>query len=71
MARYGDMKNLRWVQEEPANMGAWSFLRPELEQLPGTVPSYIGRAPAAAPATGSHRQHKIEQDALVSAAFAP
>jgi len=71
VSRYGSVKNWRWVQEEPANMGAWSFIKPELAHLLGREPAYIGRAPAAAPATGSHRQHKIEQDALVSAAFAP
>lgn len=71
LSRYSGVTTWRWVQEEPANMGAWSFLRPELETLLGAELTYIGRAPAAAPATGSHRMHKIEQDKLVSAAFAP
>jgi len=70
LTRYSGVNTWRWVQEEPANMGAWSFLRPELDQLLGRQLTYIGRAPAAAPATGSHRKHKIEQDSLVSAAFA-
>jgi 2-oxoglutarate dehydrogenase E1 component len=69
LSRYSNMKICRWVQEEPANMGAWSFLRHDLERLCGRELSYIGRPPAAAPATGSHRMHKIEQDGLIAEAF--
>jgi 2-oxoglutarate dehydrogenase E1 component len=69
-SRYGGAATWRWVQEEPANMGAWSFLKHDLESLLGRELAYVGRPPAAAPATGSHRMHKVEQDMLVSAAFA-
>jgi 2-oxoglutarate dehydrogenase E1 component len=69
LARYSGADTWRWVQEEPANMGAWSFLASDLELLLGRKVAYIGRPPAAAPATGSHRQHKIEQDVLIEAAF--
>ena len=69
LSRYSNAKICRWVQEEPANMGAWSFLRHDLEKLCGRELRYIGRPPAAAPATGSHRMHKIEQDGLIAEAF--
>jgi 2-oxoglutarate dehydrogenase E1 component len=64
-----------WCQEEPRNMGAWSFVQPEIEAVLGTLggrPSslrYVGRPPAAAPATGLLRRHVKEQSALVAAAL--
>jgi 2-oxoglutarate dehydrogenase E1 component len=58
-----------WVQEEPKNAGAWSFLRPQLAKLLGQEPRYIGRPAAASPAVGSHRLHKQEQQALLEEAL--
>jgi 2-oxoglutarate dehydrogenase E1 component len=64
-----------WCQEEPRNMGAWSFVQPEIEavlEALGGTPShlrYVGRPPAAAPATGLLRRHVKEQTALVDAAL--
>ncbi len=58
-----------WVQEEPENMGAWPQLRIELAKLLGSEPLYVGRAAAAAPATGSHRVHGEEQQRIVKGAF--
>jgi 2-oxoglutarate dehydrogenase E1 component len=64
-----------WCQEEPRNMGAWSFVQPEIEavlEALGGKPShlrYVGRPPAAAPATGLLRRHVKEQTALVDAAL--
>ncbi|HKK01067.1 MAG TPA: 2-oxoglutarate dehydrogenase E1 component, partial [Desulfuromonadales bacterium] len=58
-----------WVQEEPENAGAWSFLRPLLAKLLGGEPRYVGRPAAAAPAVGSHRLHKQEQQALLEKAL--
>ena len=59
----------RWVQEEPRNMGAWSFIRPHLAEILGREASYVGRDEEAAPAVGSHRQHKLEQERVVADAF--
>ena len=59
----------RWVQEEPANMGAWTYLRPLLAAALGREVAYVGRPQSAAPATGSHRQHKDEQDRVLAKAF--
>lgn len=60
---------IAWVQEEPRNMGAWSFLRPHLEELAKRNVTYIGRPESATPAVGSHRLHQVEQTALVENAF--
>jgi len=70
LARYRKAKRFVWVQEEPANMGAWTFLQPHLTELLGGEPGYVGRQEDASPAVGSHRQHKEEQERLIAAAFA-
>ena len=69
VARYTGAGEWRWVQEEPANMGAWQHLRPYLVEAIGREPRYVGRPSAAAPAVGSHRLHKLEQEKLISDAF--
>jgi 2-oxoglutarate dehydrogenase E1 component len=70
LAPYRSVERFSWVQEEPANMGAWSFLRPQLAEIIGREPHYVGRPAAPAPATGSHRIHKEEQEKIISEAFA-
>jgi 2-oxoglutarate dehydrogenase E1 component len=69
--RYGQVESVFWVQEEPANMGAWTFVRDRIEELlPSHVRlSYAGRRASASTATGSPRIHRLEQAALVQAAF--
>ena len=70
---FPDLEEIRWVQEEPANMGAWSFIRDRLQELapPGKGPMYVGRRPKASPAEGYAGRHAEHQRAIVSAAFAP
>ena len=58
-----------WVQEEPKNMGAWSYIAPRLEQAFGREPGYAGRDAAASPAVGTVYQHKLELAALLNSAF--
>jgi len=64
-----------WCQEEPRNMGSWSFIREPLESvlrelgLGDVKIEYAGRAPAAAPATGLHKKHLAEQHQLVQTAL--
>jgi 2-oxoglutarate dehydrogenase E1 component len=71
LAPYGKRVNVRWVQEEPANMGAWSYLRVRFgETLLGRPFSGVSRPAAASPATGSGGAHKLEQQELLNAAFA-
>ena len=71
LSRFEKVTDFRWVQEEPENMGGWSFLEPRLLKLPGPKRSlrYVGRPPSASPATGSHTIHQMEQQQLVKDAF--
>jgi 2-oxoglutarate dehydrogenase E1 component len=71
MSLYPNVQEVVWCQEEPRNLGGFSFVRPYLEEhLPGgLVPRYVGRARAASPATGSHKQHDEEQQSLVNEAL--
>jgi 2-oxoglutarate dehydrogenase E1 component len=55
-----------WVQEEPANMGAQSFLKLNLENFPV---SYISRPASASPATGFSKKHAQEQQQIIEKAF--
>ena len=68
---YPDETPVFWVQEEPANMGAWNYLRIQFgERLFGRFPFQgISRPVSATPATGSHRRHKHEQAELLSQAL--
>jgi 2-oxoglutarate dehydrogenase E1 component len=68
---YPNLREVVWAQEEPANMGAWSFVRPRLEELlGGEVPlRYVGKPARPSPAQGSARYHKEEHAALVREAF--
>jgi 2-oxoglutarate dehydrogenase E1 component len=69
LERYPGARDVRWVQEEPANQGAWSFVRPRLGALLGREPVYVGRAAAASPATGNYKVHQEEERALVERAL--
>ncbi|MBR9824579.1 MAG: 2-oxoglutarate dehydrogenase E1 component [Alphaproteobacteria bacterium] len=64
-----------WCQEEPFNMGYWTFVEPNLEYVltkldcNATRPRYVGRQPTASTATGIASKHKEQQDALVEEAL--
>ncbi|MBI4880766.1 MAG: 2-oxoglutarate dehydrogenase E1 component [Planctomycetes bacterium] len=60
-----------WVQEEPENMGAWSFLQRRFGADLGRGMRLAGvtRPESASPATGSAAMHRLEQAALMQAAF--
>ncbi len=58
-----------WCQEEPQNMGGWTFMQPRLERLTDHRVRYAGREAAASPATGAKAVHKREQKKLVETAF--
>ncbi|MEK7703768.1 MAG: 2-oxoglutarate dehydrogenase E1 component [Myxococcota bacterium] len=59
-----------WVQEEPANMGALSFVVPRLQQVAGNrFVRSVKRSASASPATGSPSAHQIEQKTLLRLAF--
>jgi 2-oxoglutarate dehydrogenase E1 component/2-oxoglutarate decarboxylase len=61
-----------WVQEEPANMGAWQFMAVNLPaELPaGKTLSVVSRKASASPAVGSAKIHEAEQKDLVTRSFA-
>ncbi|MCX7338753.1 MAG: hypothetical protein NTX76_05700 [Alphaproteobacteria bacterium] len=61
---YKDVKVI-WCQEEPMNMGGWSFIEPRLRGM-GLSPKYIGRPSAASPATGYAHRHLAEQNQIIS-----
>ncbi|HEX7077252.1 MAG TPA: 2-oxoglutarate dehydrogenase E1 component [Candidatus Eisenbacteria bacterium] len=71
LSAYPEGTPVRWVQEEPANMGAWPYLRARFgERLLGRFPfSVVSRPAAATPASGAASSHKIEQERLLLAAF--
>lgn len=66
----GSPQTIVWVQEEPRNMGAWSYVAERIETTLGVRPTYAGRDSAASPAVGSLAIHKIEQADLLRQAFA-
>ncbi|GEL26613.1 2-oxoglutarate decarboxylase [Pseudonocardia sulfidoxydans NBRC 16205] len=70
--RYPNATDVRWVQEEPANQGAWPFygltLPEKIERLAGL--KRISRRRMAAPAAGSSKVHEFEQAALIEEALA-
>ena len=77
LERHAGVEEVVWVQEEPQNMGAWTFVRPRFEDLLDDIHGrcekrlrYAGRPAMASPATGSAKVHKREQKALVSDALA-
>ncbi|MGI9450722.1 MAG: 2-oxoglutarate dehydrogenase E1 component [Geminicoccaceae bacterium] len=75
LLRYKNSVSLVWCQEEPRNMGAWSFVAPRLENVfdelgfNQTRPVFAGRKAAPSPATGSHDQHLREQKKLIEEAL--
>ncbi len=71
IARYRHAQDVCWVQEEPKNRGAWTFMRERLEpMLPDTaVLQYIGREESASPATGQYKVHQVEEREIISHAL--
>ncbi|CAO5249843.1 2-oxoglutarate dehydrogenase E1 component / Dihydrolipoyllysine-residue succinyltransferase component of 2-oxoglutarate dehydrogenase complex [Frankia sp. AgKG'84/4] len=71
LERYPNVTDVVWVQEEPANQGAYPHMALNIaEYLPGGIRlRRVSRRAAAAPASGSSRVHEREQRALVEAAF--
>ena len=71
LARYPMATELVWAQEEPKNMGPWSFVAPRLSQLASGrfAPRYAGRKPSASPATGSPDAHQLELKMLLDQAY--
>ncbi|MDB4868399.1 MAG: 2-oxoglutarate dehydrogenase component [Cohnella sp.] len=71
LAHMPKLKEICWVQEEPNNMGAWSYMEPRIRQLaPKDVTvSYIGRPERSSPASGFQQVHSFEQQMIISHAL--
>ncbi|MEC5320665.1 2-oxoglutarate dehydrogenase E1 component [Brenneria populi subsp. brevivirga] len=71
LSHYPKAKNWLWLQEEPANQGAWRQIRHELDGLlpEGIRCQYAGRPAAAAPATGYAAVHKQQIADFLAEAF--
>jgi len=67
--RYSQATEFIWVQEEPANMGALSFVVPRIRRIVGSKLRSIKRAANATPATGSAKAHELEQKTLITLAL--
>ena len=77
LSRYDRVQEVRWVQDEPANQGAWPFLALNLAGALATVApdrqwslTPITRPASSAPSVGSAKVHEIQQRTLLDAAFA-
>lgn len=70
---YPSVEEVVWAQEEPKNMGAWTYASPRLRVSTGTslIVRYIGRPERASPAEGYASAHKAEQERIVSDVVAP
>jgi len=73
-ARHYPNAELSWCQEEPMNMGAWTFIAPHIKSAvshdrPDAKVSYFGRVPASSPASGYAQVHEQEQDKLCNDAL--
>jgi multifunctional 2-oxoglutarate metabolism enzyme len=71
LARYPAARDVVWVQEEPENMGAWSFAHGRLHRLlrERFRLTHVSRAESASPATGSGALHHLEHDDLLARAL--
>jgi 2-oxoglutarate dehydrogenase E1 component len=70
IARHHGAARLVWCQEESQNMGAWSWIAPQLEAIFGRKPVYAGRDASSSPSVGLLAIHRIELEALLKDAFA-
>jgi 2-oxoglutarate dehydrogenase E1 component len=71
LARFPNLKEVRWVQDEPANMGPWPHMALNLTGELDGVPFYrVSRPESSSPSVGQHSRHVEEQKALLQQAFA-
>jgi len=68
-SRYYNASKWVWCQEEPLNMGGWTFIGPRLQKMTDHHVRYAGRSAAASPSSGAKAVHKMEQSRLIEEAF--
>ena len=70
LGRHSAARDIVWVQEEPSNMGALSYMLPRLRYIANERPVIsVKRSASASPATGSAKAHEVEQKTLLALAF--
>jgi 2-oxoglutarate dehydrogenase E1 component len=75
LSRMTNLEEVVWCQEEPKNMGAWSFIEPYLEWVFDHIgathkrPRYAGRPASASPATGLMSKHLAQLEAFLEDAL--
>lgn len=69
--QYPNVEEVVWVQEEPKNMGAWTYVQPRLRASIGTVTTlkYVGRPERSSPAEGYKASHDVQQARIVKDAL--
>ncbi|HTC68126.1 MAG TPA: hypothetical protein VK662_01035, partial [Acidothermaceae bacterium] len=68
-AEYSNIEEILWVQEEPANMGAWTHMAVRLHAQLGLPITPVTRPESSSPATGSHERSELEAQLLLATAF--
>ena len=73
LSRYPSLTEVVWTQEEPRNMGPWTFMEQRLSPIlpPGVYLRYVGRPERAAPSEGYASAHAAEQARIVAEALSP
>ena len=73
LKKYPNAKELRWLQEEPENMGAWNFIEHNVWRIKdeGYDLRHVARASSGSPATGSKAIHDQELAQLMDRLFTP
>lgn len=70
-AKYPNLKEIAWMQEEPENMGAWNYVESKLREVApeGVSVDYIGRRRRSSPAEGDPTTHRQEQERILQEAL--
>lgn len=71
LINYKNANSIKWVQEEPQNMGAWNFLFPRLiKVIPEKMKlDFVGRPESPSPASGSSKKFQLSQEEIIRNAF--
>jgi 2-oxoglutarate dehydrogenase E1 component len=71
VARLKNVEEVIWLQEEPQNRGAWTFIQPQLRRVigPEVEINYVGPPATPSPAEGANWLHKLQQNALIEKAL--
>jgi 2-oxoglutarate dehydrogenase E1 component len=72
LKRFPNLREVIWLQEEPSNMGAWSYISPKLREAidPRITLNYVGRAESASTGEGSTSRFRAEQARILHEAIA-